>query len=733
MNAHLTYHTALITNLRNATAWRMVGLCIVAVWLWMVLGAFGQPRLSTDAMLVLATLLVGTALSYAITRFAPTQTPLCAVINITVAITIAILLTGNPDMADLYAIPVLVAGTFIQPWAGVGLALAVNSTLLLGWPLASSLFTTTAVLFPPSLILITTLAALVAWVFAHDFYTITAWMYESFLLAEERTDEARTHRARLAETLKNLDLAYDQLRRANEALQWARYQAEEARQAKARFVANVSHELRTPLNLIIGFSDMMVTAPESYGEPMPPVYRGDLNAIYRNAKHLASLINDVLDLSQMDAERMPLSRETGDLSGVLAEAARMIQSMIASKGLDFQLDLPAEPLWLSFDVTRIRQVVLNLLSNAARFTVAGSITLRLVQRADEVVVTVTDTGPGITPEERTRLFEEFYQIDDSIRREHDGTGLGLAISKRFVELHGGRIWVESRLGVGSTFGFTLPTPLQVTLPDRPATPRGMAVQQTTNRILLVLHDDPSAATMMARHLDAHQVRTVHSLDELATAVSRLRPTALVIDTTKRAAVEELLARYPEHRPPLISFPLPTLPQMAEKLQATAYLLKPVTRTTLQQALTALPTRYATVLIADDDPAMARLLARMVRAEGGDVRILLAHNGRTALDIAQREEPDLLLLDLRMPELGGIDVLDQIRQDPLLREMAVIVITATGLGEQIAQFAGEMVITLPHPLSAGEWLHTLGSVTAALQPVPGAVAETLPTRLKALPG
>lgn len=733
MNAQLAYHTALITNLRNATAWRMVVLCIIAVWLWMVFGTFGQPHLSTHAMLVLATLLAGTALSYGITRIAPTLTPLCAVINITGAITVAILLTGMTDVADLYAIPVLVAGTFIQPWAGVGLALAINATLLLGWPLAAPFFATTNVSFSPNLLLITTLAALIARVFAHDFYTITAWMYESFLLAEERTAEARTHRARLAESLKNLDLAYDQLRRANEALQWARYQAEEARQAKASFVANVSHELRTPLNLIIGFSDMMVTAPESYGEPMPSVYRGDLNAIYRNAKHLSSLINDVLDLSQMDAERMPLSRETGDLGEVLAEAGRMIQSMIAGKGLDFRLELPTDPLRLSFDVTRIRQVVLNLLSNAARFTVAGSITLRLLQRAEEVVVMVSDTGPGITPEEKARLFEEFYQIDDTIRREHDGTGLGLAISKRFVELHGGRIWVESTLGVGSTFGFTLPVQPSATLPERPVTNRGTPSPRQTNRILLVLHDDPSAAAMMARHLDAYQVRTVHSLSELALAIARLRPTALVIDAVKRTAVEAILADQSACRPPLISFPLPTLPQMAEKLQATAYLLKPVTRPTLQRALAALPVPYTTVLIADDDPAMARLLARMVRAEAGDVRILLAHNGYTALDIAQREQPDLLLLDLRMPELDGIGVLERVRQDPLLQTMAVIVITATGLGEQIAQFAGEMVISLPHPLAAGEWLHILGSVTAALQPVPGTVVETVPAQLKALSG
>lgn len=732
MTASLAHHHALLTNLRVATAWRIVIFCIGAVWLWMVADTFGRPPRATAAMAVLAVLLAGTALSYLLTRRVAALAPLAAVVNLTVTISAAILLTGNGAFADLYAIPILIAGAFIQPWAGIGLALVIDSLLLVPWPLATT--GATVGLFPADLLLITTLAAFIAWIFARDFYTVTAWMYESFLLAEQRTAEARDHRAQLYETHKNLDLAYEQLRRANAALHWARQQAEEARQAKARFVANVSHELRTPLNLIIGFSDMMVTAPESYGAAMPPVYRGDLNAIYRNAKHLASLINDVLDLSQIDAERMPLSRETGDLCQVLTEAARMIEGMVATKGLAFHLRLPPEPLWLSLDVTRIRQVVLNLLSNAIRFTQRGSITVRLARRADEALVTVTDTGAGIAPAEQAQLFEEFYQIDDSIRREQGGTGLGLAISKRFIELHGGHITVESAVGVGSTFGFTLPAlPLAEARSAAGARFVLPELRYAGQRILVVLNEDPSAAAMMARHLDAFLVRTVSSLDALVDATHRFAPTAVIVDAGQRRAVETRFNALAWPAIPVISFPLPTLPQMAEQLHATAYLLKPVTRDMLSGALARLPASPRTILVADDDPAMARLLTRMLRAELSDARILQTHTGLTTLAAVRRERPDLLLLDLRMPELDGTGVLAQLQQDATASEMAVIVITATGLGEQIAQFSGEMIVTLPHPLAAGEWLGILASITAALRPVPAVVATIGPAPATALPG
>ncbi len=706
----------LLTELRLVTAWRLFAVSLVIAWLWMMVSLFGQPQTAGKALAVFLWLLVSIVIAYLTSQ----RTPVLVVPGLLVTLTLAIMLTmalmGIPDLAYLYAIPILIAGTLTRPWFGFVGAGLVDLMLVFAFPLGGK--TTGHTLFVPGVALVINLTALVAWAFARNFYLVVDWMYQSYLLAEQRTREAQLHRSQLSSTLKDLDLAYYRLRRANEALAWARQQAEEARQAKARFVANVSHELRTPLNLIIGFSEIMVTAPESYGQALPPAYRGDLNAIYRNAKHLSSLIDDVLDLSQIEADRMPLSKERGDLRQVVEEAIRMIQGMIEAKGLRLTLDLPSEPVTLSLDVTRIRQVILNLLSNAARFTKAGGITVRLAVKSGEAIVTVADTGPGIAPEVLSRVFEEFYQVDDTIRREHGGTGLGLAISKRFVELHGGRIWVESELGRGSLFGFSLP--LSPSLEDTRkselvslASPSGDGAE----RILVVWHDDPSAAIMLQRHLEDYHIKLASSTTEMFDAVARLRPTAVIIDAERKAESEAIL-----HDPrcsdvPLISCPLPTRPRLATGLHSTDYLLKPVTREALRRALARMPQSFGKVLIVDDDPAMVRLLARIIHAEWPEVQVLQAYGGAMALDVVRSERPDLMLLDLLMPGLDGLDVLEELQKEPELAGVAVIVVTATELGEQATQFSGEMTLTLPRPLPASEWLRLLRALTTALRPAP----------------
>lgn len=709
----------LVSSLWYTTSWRLMGVALLVAWLWMAASLLGTPQAATHGLIVCLEVLAGAVLVYAITRRRPALAPLGFVLTVTTAITTALLLTNVDELAYLYAIPILASGALVHPWLGIGFAVAVDLILVALWPTVQR-GDPGPDLFLPTIFLITGCAALIAWAFARDFQTVVEWMYQSYLLAERRTQEARSHRAQLQDVFKSLDLAYYRLRRANEALHWARLQAEEARQAKARFVANVSHELRTPLNLIIGFSEMMVTAPESYGEPMPPAYRGDLNAIYRNAKHLSSLIDDVLDLSQAEVQQMPLHREHGDLRQVVEEAAHMVRGMVEAKGLELQLALPAEPVPMFLDVTRIRQVVLNLLSNAIRFTQAGRICIRLDERDGQAVLEVEDTGRGMTPQELSQLFQEFYQVDDSIRREHGGTGLGLAISKRFVELHGGRIRVQSERGKGSVFTVTLPLArLPQAADSGHRSDSGSLWVERTERILLVWHDDPSLGTVIQRRLDGYQVQMVHTAQELQESVRRLYPTAVIVDWTWRQKAEALLRRIPDVQVPLISFPLPTQPQMAHNLQVTAYLLKPVTRSALRQMLASLPHPARTVLIGDDDPAMARLLARMVRSEWPQARILQAHNGTMTLQLARRERPELLLLDLKMPETDGLGVLAEVREDPRLAQMWVVVITATELGEQAARFPGELAVTLPQPLPASEWLTILQGVAMALRPVPDA--------------
>jgi signal transduction histidine kinase/DNA-binding response OmpR family regulator len=704
----------LLSELRLVTTWRLLGISIGLAWLWMMRTLFGQPQKAGDALVIFTLLVLTAGVVRVVARRWPVLALPCLLVSLTLAITVAIALLGIPDLLYLYTLPVLIAGALTYPWAGFVAAGLIDLAFVLIFPVWNRLLGREV--FWSGVALMINLTALVAWAFARNFYLMVDWMYQSYLLAERRTREAQLHRSQLLSTLKDLDLAYYRLRRANEALAWARQQAEEARQAKARFVANVSHELRTPLNLIIGFSELMVTAPESYGEPLPAAYRGDLNAIYRNAKHLSDLIDDVLDLSQIEADRMPLTKESGDLRQVIEEATRMVQGMVEAKGLTLKVDLPPMPVILSIDITRIRQVLLNLLSNAIRFTKKGGITVRLVLERDRAVVTVIDTGPGIPSEELSRVFEAFYQVDETLRREHGGTGLGLAISKHFVELHGGQIWAESQVGQGSTFGFSLPLSPSSEDGSRLAPSGRMAILGgEAKRILVVWHDDPSVAVMLQRHLEGYHVRLAVTAAEVFDAIVRLRPTAVIVDSEHSVAANELLQDPRCSEVPLISCPLPTRPRIAVGLHSADYLLKPVTREALRRALASYS--FTKVLIVDDDPAMVRLLARVIHAEWPEVQVLQAYDGATALEVARSERPDLMLLDLLMPGMTGLEVLEHVRQKPELSAIRVIVITATEMGEQATWLEGEIKLALPQPLALTEWLRLLRALTTALRPVP----------------
>jgi len=228
------------------------------------------------------------------------------------------------------------------------------------------------------------------------------------------------------------------------------------RRAKEEFVANVSHELRTPLNMIIGFSEMIPELAHVYGVALPPALLSDIAAIRRNSQHLARLVDDVLDLSQVDAGRMALRKEWTSLREIVDEAILAVRALFESKGLSVETQIPSDLPEAFCDSTRIRQVMLNLLSNAGRYVKRGGVQVRVRQEQNELMVTVTDTGPGIAPADQQRLFQPFQQLESSLRHRSGGSGLGLTISKRFVEMHGGKMWLESQVGVGTTFGFSLP-------------------------------------------------------------------------------------------------------------------------------------------------------------------------------------------------------------------------------------------------------------------------------------
>jgi len=283
-----------------------------------------------------------------------------------------------------------------------------------------------------------------------------AWDYEHYAIAQMQ--EAREHRAQLMKLTKALEEARQELGHANIQLRRAYSAAEEARRLKAMFAANVSHEFRTPINLIVGFSEMIVSAPQAYSERLPQAYLSDLETIFECAKHLQSLISDVLDISQVEAGYMAMVKELADPREVILEAASLARDLIHSAGLSFNLAVPPclPALWI--DRTRIRQVLLNLLSNAVRFTDHGTIGLQVTDHTTHLTIAISDTGTGIRAEDIPHIFDAFYQAEESDYRLSQGSGLGLTLSQQFVSLHGGSIAVESTgiPGQGTTFTVTLP-------------------------------------------------------------------------------------------------------------------------------------------------------------------------------------------------------------------------------------------------------------------------------------
>jgi signal transduction histidine kinase/CheY-like chemotaxis protein len=533
-------------------------------------------------------------------------------------------------------------------------------------------------------------SGLLGWTSARALVTAVQWSLFGIEQAQRNMEEARRHRAQLAKVLKDLDMAYHRLERANSALLVARDAAVAAERFKAEFVANVSHELRTSLNLIIGFSEVMATAPESYGDtPLPGAYRGDIMTIYRGAQHLSDLIDDVLDLSQIEVGRMPLTKEAVRLGEVIDEATDIMRSLAEARGLQLKLDLPDELPVLRLDRTRIRQVLLNLLSNAMRFTKEGWIAVQARIEDQEVIVTVEDTGPGIAADRLKNAFEAFSQLEDG--HTHEGSGLGLALSKKFVELHGGRIWIESEEECGTMVGFTLPMPKDEESVQVPARKASSSMQYQERRpSVLVLHDDARVLSSLRRHIDGYQLELAETREKARKIVQEEFPVAVIMDAdwTSNWATTISDLNLPPHTP-LITCPLPSPRHLGHLLGAVDYLPKPVTREDLQDLFARLSKTPQTVLIVDDDPPIIRLLARMLTAIDPALRILEAFSGKEGLEIARVHRPDIILLDVIMPDISGYTVLEKIARDEAMAGTQIVFTSARDLEQDIGPIKGEL--------------------------------------------
>ena len=528
------------------------------------------------------------------------------------------------------------------------------------------------------------------WLSARPLLLARQWFESNYELSRAALEKNRDYQFQLRQALDDLTEAHRQLTQLNRLAHDLRRQADEARRAKEHFVANVSHELRTPLNMIIGFSEMALNSPETYGPEIPQSLLADLDIVLRNSQHLSSLIDDVLDLSQIEAGQMALMKESTALGAIVDEAVTAVRPLFNSKGLSLRRDIPRNLPELYCDRVRIRQVLLNLLSNAGRFTERGGVQVcaRLEEKA--IIVSVADTGPGIKADEMDEIFKPFQQVDGSVQSHWAGSGLGLSVSKHFVELHQGRMWLESEPGQGATFYFRLP--LEEPIPPeadgmmRFFSPYSTYVERThipslpatADRPRLIVVEDGSALSrLLARYLDNAEIVPAASAEEALEAIAAKPAQALLVNA---ASVGESLERIENEIAlpfglPVLVCSLPDLGAAADSLGAHDYLIKPISRDDLLAALDRLGNEVKSILIVDDEPDVLRLFRRMLASAGRNYRVLRASSAAQARQIMADTKPDVVLSDLVMPERDGYQLIAEMKADPALRDIPIVVTSA----------------------------------------------------------
>jgi signal transduction histidine kinase/DNA-binding response OmpR family regulator len=470
------------------------------------------------------------------------------------------------------------------------------------------------------------------------------------------------------------------------------HQLEIASQHKSQFLANMSHELRTPLNAIIGFSEVLLE--KMFGD-VNEKQEEYLNDILTSGKHLLNLINDILDLSKIEAGKMELEPSTFNLRQLLDGSLAVVKERAHTHGILLSLDMADDLDTVIADERKVKQIIFNLLSNAVKFTPdKGKVGIRAQRVSDAIEISVWDTGIGIAPEDQERVFEEFQQAGQTLTGKPEGTGLGLTLTRKFVELHGGSMRLESTAGKGSTFTFTLPFAgqAQAALPlgePGQTTASPIAQDPATGPLVLVIEDDPKAIDLLRIYLAeaGYAVETARDGEEGLNKAKQLSPSAIILDVLLPKVdgwdfLKEIKANSDTSRIPVIITSIVDQKGRGFALGAAEYLVKPFKKKTLLERLDAFGmrtnarARSMRILAIDDDPKAVELLAAALEPEG--FQVLRCHGGEEGLAIAESQHPDIIILDLVMPGLNGFEVLDRLEKSSAAEKPPVLIFSVKDL-------------------------------------------------------
>ncbi|MGI2297627.1 response regulator [Paenibacillus sp. GXUN7292] len=510
---------------------------------------------------------------------------------------------------------------------------------------------------------------------------ISRKMYYKDSEIEQKSAEIHAMNEQLRELNGNLERLVQE---RTAQLEQAHDEAIRANQIKSQFLANMSHELRTPLNAIIGYSEMLMEEAQDLNQPL---FVDDLGKIKKAGHHLLTLINDILDISKIEAGKMDIHIESFELSQLIYDVAGTMQPLADKNNNELRVSAALGE--LSSDMTKLRQVLINLLSNAIKFTNGGVIKLDVAAQRrnqnDGFVFRIEDSGIGMTEEQMSHLFQPFVQADSSTTRQYGGTGLGLAISRSFMNMLGGDISVESKPGEGSIFTCWLPTictnQTEFRAIDADGTPYTEWKSSQSPKILLI-DDEPFNYDLLKRYVEKENWTIAFASNgQTGLKLAReLKPQVICLDILMPSMdgwrVLESIKSDPElNHIPVIIWSMTNDKQLGYALGASEFLVKPVSRDALVHVIDKYVTNLAgkAVLVIEDDEPTSELMARLLLKEGYEVTC--ARNGKLALDCVEEETPELILLDLMMPEMDGFQFVDELRKHDKWRHIPVVVVTA----------------------------------------------------------